>query len=350
MRVRLAWSRTSRARVITTRGRLPSPRRREEANTRNVPRPPAAHADRDAALREDPALARRGHGRAGARCVPSPQRSSPLPETSAAGVQTPATRQPPRTPIVTSFANGTEAIVRPMDVCYRHPGRETAVSCSNCGRPICPDCMTTTSVGMRCPECAGQTTKVRTAAAVRRGDEPTLTYVLIGLIVLVQLGAMASGASATGSQFGGSDLIRDGAVSQAGDRGRRVLPPAHRRLPARGLAPPGVQRFRAVRPRLDARARRRQAPVRDHLLRLAARRVLRRAAYRARRPHGRRVRGDLRADGGGDRGAAQPGDRDHGERARALARDQPGVHVRDPRHLDRRPPRRADRRRAGRVR
>jgi membrane associated rhomboid family serine protease len=75
--------------------------------------------------------------------------------------------------------------------------------------------MTTTSVGMRCPECAGQTTKVRTAAAVRRGDEPTLTYVLIGVIVLVQLGAMASGASATGSQFGGSDLIRDGAVSQA---------------------------------------------------------------------------------------------------------------------------------------
>ena len=102
-----------------------------------------------------------------------------------------------------------------MDVCYRHPGRETAVSCSNCGRPICPDCMTSTSVGMRCPECAGQTTKVRTAAAVRRGDEPMLTYVLIGVIVLVQLGAMASGASATGSQFGGSDLIRDGAVSQA---------------------------------------------------------------------------------------------------------------------------------------
>ena len=54
-----------------------------------------------------------------------------------------------------------------------------------------------------------------------------LTYVLIGIIVLVQLGAMASGASATGSQFGGSELIRDGAVSQAGDRRRRVLPARH---------------------------------------------------------------------------------------------------------------------------
>ena len=48
-----------------------------------------------------------------------------------------------------------------MAVCYRHPTRETGVSCSNCGRPICPECMTSTSVGMRCPECARQTTKVR---------------------------------------------------------------------------------------------------------------------------------------------------------------------------------------------
>ena len=47
-----------------------------------------------------------------------------------------------------------------MATCYRHPGRETGVSCSNCERPICPDCMTTSPVGMRCPECARQTTKV----------------------------------------------------------------------------------------------------------------------------------------------------------------------------------------------
>jgi membrane associated rhomboid family serine protease len=73
--------------------------------------------------------------------------------------------------------------------------------------------MTSTSVGMRCPECAGQRTRVRTVAAAR-GDEPMLTYVLLGIMVLIQLGAMASGASATGSRFGGSELIRDGAVSR----------------------------------------------------------------------------------------------------------------------------------------
>ncbi len=41
-------------------------------------------------------------------------------------------------------------------VCYRHPSRETAISCSNCDRPICTDCMVYTPVGIKCPECARQ--------------------------------------------------------------------------------------------------------------------------------------------------------------------------------------------------
>ena len=73
-----------------------------------------------------------------------------------------------------------------MAVCYRHPGRETGVSCSNCGRPICPDCMTATPVGMRCPECSRQKTPVRTMRNVYA--QPTVTYVLIGICVLLYLG------------------------------------------------------------------------------------------------------------------------------------------------------------------
>jgi membrane associated rhomboid family serine protease len=65
--------------------------------------------------------------------------------------------------------------------CYRHPNRETAVSCSACGRPICPDCMTPTSVGMRCPECSKQKTKVRTVTTLT--GTPQLTYVLIAINV-----------------------------------------------------------------------------------------------------------------------------------------------------------------------
>jgi membrane associated rhomboid family serine protease len=89
-----------------------------------------------------------------------------------------------------------------MEVCYRHPNRETGVSCSNCGRPICPDCMTSTSVGMRCPECARQgRTRVRTMQSLT--VEPTLTWVLIGINVLAGLGSLS------GAQVGDHGTLTD---------------------------------------------------------------------------------------------------------------------------------------------
>ena len=100
-----------------------------------------------------------------------------------------------------------------MEACYRHPNRETGVRCSNCERPICPDCMTTTPVGMRCPECANQT-HPRPHDQERLGDEPILTYILIGINVAVALGALLGGASATGGGIGGSTLLQDGSVSR----------------------------------------------------------------------------------------------------------------------------------------
>jgi hypothetical protein len=36
--------------------------------------------------------------------------------------------------------------------CYRHPRRETRVSCATCGRPICTECMRPTDVGIKCPD------------------------------------------------------------------------------------------------------------------------------------------------------------------------------------------------------
>ncbi|CAN5239918.1 hypothetical protein BH24ACT19_BH24ACT19_16500 [soil metagenome] len=36
--------------------------------------------------------------------------------------------------------------------CYRHPRRETRVSCATCGRPICTECMVQTEVGIKCPD------------------------------------------------------------------------------------------------------------------------------------------------------------------------------------------------------
>jgi membrane associated rhomboid family serine protease len=73
--------------------------------------------------------------------------------------------------------------------------------------------MTPTSVGMRCPECAGQKTKVRT---VRSGaDAPVLTYILIGISVVAYIGGTAGGGSLTGGGLGGSTLLTEGALSRA---------------------------------------------------------------------------------------------------------------------------------------
>jgi membrane associated rhomboid family serine protease len=84
-----------------------------------------------------------------------------------------------------------------MPTCYRHPTRETGVSCSNCGRPICPDCMTSTTVGMRCPECARQRTRVVRPRAMANAT-PIATQAIIAVNVLVYLAELA-----TGGGFGG---------------------------------------------------------------------------------------------------------------------------------------------------
>lgn len=39
-----------------------------------------------------------------------------------------------------------------MPRCYYHPDVETGLSCTECGRPICPKEMISTPVGHKCPE------------------------------------------------------------------------------------------------------------------------------------------------------------------------------------------------------
>jgi membrane associated rhomboid family serine protease len=84
-----------------------------------------------------------------------------------------------------------------MPTCYRHPTRETGVACSNCGRPICPDCMTSTTVGMRCPECAKQRTRVVRPRAMS-ASAPIATQAIVAINALVYLAELF-----TGSGFGG---------------------------------------------------------------------------------------------------------------------------------------------------
>ena len=79
-----------------------------------------------------------------------------------------------------------------MATCYRHPNRETGVACSNCGRPICTDCMTSTTVGMRCPECAKQRTRVVRPRAMTAAA-PVATQALIAINVVAYLAEVATG-------------------------------------------------------------------------------------------------------------------------------------------------------------
>ena len=84
--------------------------------------------------------------------------------------------------------------------CYRHPDRETGVSCSECGRGICPDCMVFAPVGIRCPDHSGQPQGgQRVTQGVRRtrfsGTGALITKGLIAANALVFMLNLVQGAS-----------------------------------------------------------------------------------------------------------------------------------------------------------
>ncbi|MFI6608189.1 rhomboid family intramembrane serine protease [Streptomyces poriferorum] len=88
--------------------------------------------------------------------------------------------------------------------CYRHPGRETAIRCTRCDRPICPDCMVSASVGFQCPDCVRQgagtghhpaASRPRTIAGGAVAADPRLiTKILLGINAAVFLAVLANDA------------------------------------------------------------------------------------------------------------------------------------------------------------
>src|ERR1700750_1940038 len=92
--------------------------------------------------------------------------------------------------------------------CYRHPDRETGLSCSDCGRPICADCATFAPVGIRCPDHASVTGRrpptglkpkpVRRAPGIALAtNRAPVTYALIAINVLIYLIAASQASSLT---------------------------------------------------------------------------------------------------------------------------------------------------------
>jgi len=81
-----------------------------------------------------------------------------------------------------------------LPTCYRHPDRETGLSCSECGRPICTECMTAAPVGLRCPDHAGTRRGARVAGRQIvmpqtriAGTEALVTKALIAINVAIYL-------------------------------------------------------------------------------------------------------------------------------------------------------------------
>jgi membrane associated rhomboid family serine protease len=98
--------------------------------------------------------------------------------------------------------------------CYRHPDRETMVTCSECGRPICPECMYFAPVGIRCPEHSGQAQGAqRVSQGIRRasfeGTGAIVTKILIAINVGVYLLELAAGGRLDGT---GNEIYTKGVL------------------------------------------------------------------------------------------------------------------------------------------
>jgi len=97
-----------------------------------------------------------------------------------------------------------------MATCYRHPDRETGLSCSECGRPICTDCMTIAPVGIRCPEHAGGTARTPGERIVRgapraltnlRGAYVTRALVVANVFIYLITVAQGAGLNSPGGKL-----------------------------------------------------------------------------------------------------------------------------------------------------
>jgi membrane associated rhomboid family serine protease len=89
-----------------------------------------------------------------------------------------------------------------VPTCYRHPDRETYISCQRCGRPICPDCMRDAAVGFQCPSCVAEGRKdTRSGRTPYGGLRPTrhglVSQVLIALNLAVWLLIITTGGAAS---------------------------------------------------------------------------------------------------------------------------------------------------------
>ena len=108
----------------------------------------------------------------------------------------------------TEQSPAAEAAV-PAARCYRHPDRETWVSCTRCERPICPDCLRPAAVGFQCPHCVAEGN-----ASIRRPASPYGGRIAVraGLVTVAlgaaNIGVFVATAATSATGFTGNTASR----------------------------------------------------------------------------------------------------------------------------------------------
>ncbi|MEX0659772.1 MAG: rhomboid family intramembrane serine protease [Egibacteraceae bacterium] len=107
-----------------------------------------------------------------------------------------------------------------LPTCYRHPDRETRLSCSSCARPTCVECVHRADVGQKCRDCAAPqgNAEVITADQIRTGARRSapvaFTLLAVNLVIhaagmfdasvqqqVFQVGAQVNGLVAQGEWY-----------------------------------------------------------------------------------------------------------------------------------------------------
>jgi membrane associated rhomboid family serine protease len=126
-----------------------------------------------------------------------------------------------------------------VPTCYRHPGRETYVSCVRCGRHACPDCLRSAAVGQQCVDCVREGNRGARRGGTVFGGRPVaaarVTWALVAINVLLYLVELAHPSLANDWAMLGRAEIVNGGPLQGVSQGQW-----YRLITSAFLPPPGL--------------------------------------------------------------------------------------------------------------
>lgn len=104
-----------------------------------------------------------------------------------------------------------------LPACVRHADRPTALRCTRCERPACPECLREAPVGYQCVDCVGEARRTARYGTTVAGARPTQRLVVVPVLILINLAVFAITAVQARSMIdnAASPLFADGALIPA---------------------------------------------------------------------------------------------------------------------------------------